>query len=183
MSDEELEVPDDALHEIAELAPKLSAKERLYVYWRSMAQPPAEAAKRAGVSNWRATESRPIVRQALQDLQEALSPSYRITRERVLGLIMEGIDVARRKDQAKIIIEGAVALANIAGVAAPIKQQIHQYTQVEQIQSSEQPRLAHLPKEELERMVGIQRRLTIMEGEFEEVTQQPEDKQVQHDDK
>jgi hypothetical protein len=182
-TDEEFEVPDDALQEIAELAPNLTRGERLYVYWRTMAQPPVEAAKRAKLSGgWRKTETRPAVRKALQDLQEVLSPSYRVTRERVQGLIMEGIEIARRKDQAKIIIEGAVALANIAGVAAPQKMQIQSHTRHEEVTPNARPRLEHLPRDELERMIGVNRRLTTLplEGEFQEVKPIEEEPDVPH---
>lgn len=164
-------IPDDALEEIACIAPKLNIKERAYIYWRSLATPPIESMKRAGYKgkNWRMLETRPVIRTAMQDLQEQLAPEYRITRERVVGLIMEGIDIARRKDQSKNIIDGAVALANISGVGAAQKLQVQQHTTTVTQQEQTPKALRHTPKEGLEKLVGVERVIpgkVPIEGEF-----------------
>lgn len=152
-------VPDDCIAEIAEIGPELTAQERKYVYWRSIGSSPADAHRRAGYAgaNPRAVETRPKVRRALQDLNERLEPEYRVTQQKVVGLIMEGIDIARRKDQAKTIIEGAVALAGVAGVAAATKIQVDSRTTG--FVQHEHRALQHLPRTGLEQMVGIQRAL------------------------
>ena len=177
MSEPDLDIPDDALQEIADVAPDVDLRERMYLYWRSLAVPPSESYRRAGYSGsgWRAIETRPRIRKALADLQEALEPVYKITRERVQAVILEGIEMARRKDQAKVMIEGAVALANIAGVSAPTKMQIQQETHMVQEIRHEQPAqlaLSRLPREELERLLQVQRTLpapSVLEGDFTEV--------------
>lgn len=152
-------IPDDCLVEIAELGPDLTAQERKYVYWRSIGSSPGDAYKRAGYtgSNPRSIETRPKVRRTLQDLNERLEPEYRVTQQKVIGLIMEGIDIARRKDQAKTIIEGAVALAGVAGVAAATKIQVDSRTTG--LIQHEHRALQHLPRTGLEQIVGIQRAL------------------------
>lgn len=170
--------PDDCIQEIAEIAPELTAQERIYVYWRSIALPPGAAFKKAGYvgSNWRIVETRPKVRNALQDINEKQTPDYRITQAKVIGIIMEGIDIARRKDQAKTIIEGAVALAGIAGVGAATKIQVdgkHQHLHA--LGHQEPKALQNLPRTSLEAIVGANRALPnpqVLEAEFEEVKQQ-----------
>lgn len=167
--------PDDAIAEIADVAPDLTEQERKYVYWRSIAVPPAAAHAKAGYSgtNWRAVETRPRIRTALQDLNERVSPQYRVTQQTVIGLLMEGIEIARMKDQAKTMIEGAVALANITGVAAATKYQVDQRTLLEVNRPNEGPKaLRHLPRNNLEALVGVQRTLPshVIEAEFEVVS-------------
>jgi hypothetical protein len=175
----DLAVPDDALQEIADLAADLNERERLYVYWRSLAVPPLEAYKRAGYAgnSWRQLETRPIIRTAMEELQEHIEPEYRITRKRVQGIILEGIEVARRKDQAKTMIEGAVALAGIAGLNAPQRVQIDQRIQSIHSSAVEQPtqlRLVRQTRTDLERMVGLTRTLPtpkVVDAEYSEVEQ------------
>lgn len=167
-------IPDDAIQEIAEIAPTLTVQERKYVYWRSIALPPTAAFAKAGYSgtNWRTVETRPKIREALQDLNERTSSEYRVTQQTVIGLIMDGIEIARRKDQAKTIIEGAVALANITGVAAATKYQISQRTELNVNKTIEHKALQHLPRNSLEHLAGVQRALpstVVVEGEFEVV--------------
>ena len=165
---EDVTIPDDCLAEIVELAPDLTAQERKYVYWRSIGSSPGEAFDNAGYkgNNARAIETRPKVRRALQDLNERLEPEYRVTQQKVIGLIMEGIDIARRNDQAKTIIEGAVALAGVAGVDAATKIQVDSKTTG--IIQHEHRALQHLPRTGLEQMVGIQRALQApIEGEYQ----------------
>lgn len=170
-------IPDDAILEIAELAPTLTVQERKYVYWRSIALPPTAAYAKAGYSgtNWRTVETRPKIREALQDLNERTSSEYRVTQQTVIGLIMEGIEIAKRKDQAKTIIEGAVALANITGVAAATKYQISQRTEVNMTKTVEHKALQSLPRNSLEQLAGVQRALpsNVVEGEYEVVEPAP----------
>ena len=170
--------PDDAIAEIAETAPELTKQERLYVYWRTLALPPGAAYKKAGYTgtNWRSVETRPKVRNALQDMNEKLEPEYRITQKKVIGILMEGIEIARRESKAKIMIEGAVALANVAGVMSATKIAIQSENRhahrIEQ--QSETKALQHLPRTSLEGMVGINRVLPapvpVEEAEFEVVS-------------
>jgi hypothetical protein len=174
------EPPDDAIAEIAKVAPGLTSQERLYVYWRSIALPPGAAFQKAGYAGtgWRAVETRPKIRAALQDLNELLEPDYRITQKRVVGILMEAVDIARRRDQAKNLIEAAVALANVAGVMSATKLQVngtHNHL------LSVRPELAALqllPRVGLEELVGIRRTLPALmppveEGVFEEVAAAP----------
>lgn len=156
------EVPDDALAEIKDIAPTLSAQELLYVYWRSLAVPPAESHRRAGFDGkqWRTLERRPVIRKAMEDLQEQIEPEYKVTRKRVQAIILEGIEVARRRDNAKTMIEGAVALANIGGLMAPTRMQIQQQQHIMHEKEGEQPPqllLSRLSKSELELKLGRQR--------------------------
>lgn len=163
MSDEteDFTIPRDALAEIFTIEPQLSDKEAAFVYWRAMAVPPLEAYKRAGYSGggWRTVETRPIIREVLITLQEQLEPKFRITREKVIGLLMEGIELARRKEQPKAMIEGALALAGVAGVGAAQKIQVDQRTQVIPGVSQRPPpkALPQLGKGGLEELVGVRR--------------------------
>lgn len=155
----DLDVPDDALQEIKDLAPDLSGQELIYVYWRSLAVPPGESYKRAGYEGrgYRVMDRRPAIRQAMVDLQEQLEPDYKVTRKRVQGVILEAIEMARRKDQPKVMIEGAVALAEIGGVKAPTKLQIQQHTVQENVLPGAQPRqlqLTQMSRHELEAELG-----------------------------
>jgi hypothetical protein len=164
---EELDLPDDSLAEIKEIAPQLKTIEQRYLYWRSMALPPREAYLRAGYkgNNWRTVETRPAIRKAIADLAERLLPEYRVTRESVIGIIMEGVDIARRKDQAKNMIEGALALADITGLKSPQQVQLDYRVQIEREQTRA---LRHMPRTGLEQMVGVQRTLPtpVIEGEY-----------------
>lgn len=173
--EEELYIPDDALTEIAEIAPSLSEQERQYVYWRSIAYPPAKAFALANYkgSAWRTVETRPKIRTALADLNERLEPEYRVTRQTVVGILMEAVEIARRKDQPKILVEAAKELAEVTGVKAAAKLQIDQRLLTGQIVQEETKALRHLPIKTLEEFVGIERILPtteIVEGEFEEVS-------------
>jgi hypothetical protein len=119
------------------------------------------------------------------DLQEQLEPEYKVTRKRVQALIIEAIEMARRKDQPKVMIEGAVALAEIGGVKAPIKMQIQQHTLQETVAPG-QPRqlaLTQMTREQLELELGrvrvlpaaerIERRATsddVVDAQWEEIT-------------
>jgi hypothetical protein len=187
MIDEELEpplVPDDALGEIKEVAPGLTGQELIYVYWRSLAVPPKEAYRRAGYEdkNWLVLDRRPAIRKAMENIQELLEPEYRVSLKRVQAIILEGIEMARRKDQPKVMIEGAVALAGVAGIAAPQKLQIQQHTVTENRGTQAQPaplQLAQLPREQLEALLGRQRVLPppvkvaveVVEAEWSEVSE------------
>jgi hypothetical protein len=171
--------PDDALVEIRELIPGIAGQDMIYVYWRSLAIPPREACKRAGMDpdKWRSVETRPTIRQAIEELNEAMEPDYKVTRKRVQAIILEGIEIARRKDQAKTMIEGAVALAGIAGLNAPQRLQIEQRTQHvhsgdSRVQTGRS--LAHLPRSELEAILKKQRTLPppkVIEAEYVEITE------------
>lgn len=178
MNDLETLPPDDALFEIRQAAPDLTQQELIYAYWRSLAIPPAESFRRAGYEsgNYRALESRPKIRQALVALQEAMEPEYKVTRARVQAIILEAIEVARRKDQAKTMIEGATALASIAGLNAPQKLRIeHSGTQAV-VASVAQPaqQLRHLTRAELEAKINRPRLLPspsdVVDAEFETIS-------------
>lgn len=167
------EIPDDALTEIAEIAPDLTEQERKFVYWRSMALAPIEAFRRSGYSggSWRPVAARPRVREALIALNERLEPQYRVTQQTVIGILMEAVDMARMKGQAKVLVEAATALGNVSGVTAAQKIQIDQRTMLADARV-ERKALAQLPRVRLEEMVGTQRVLPapeVVEGEFEEL--------------
>lgn len=180
---DELAVPDDALVEIRDLAPDLSSQELLYVYWRSLAIPPAESYRRAGLEgkNWRTLERRPAIRKAMEDLQEQIEPDYKVTRKRVQAIILEGIEIARRRDQPKVMIEGALALADIGGLKAPQRLQIQQQQHITH-ESGSRPQpaqlaLAQLSRSDLEMRLGKIRTLPVtrvvkedvVEAEFTEI--------------
>lgn len=173
ISPDDLDIPDDALAEIAGIAPSLSQQERKYVYWRSVANPPMMAFIKSGYAGtgWRLVETRPRVREALMDLNELLEPQYRVTQRTVVGILMEAVDMARMKEQPKVLVEAAKELAAVTGVGAATKIQIDQHTQFSLAQKEETKALRHMPRSGLEELVGIQRALpsNIMEGEFEEV--------------
>lgn len=167
------DAPDDALEEIAHLAPDLTPQERKYVYWRSVALPPARAFQKAGYvgSVWRTVETRPRIRRALEDLNEQLEPQYRVTQQKVIGILMEAVELAKLKEQPKALIEAAVALANVSGVMAATKIQIDQRT----LHLEERPQvkaLEHMPRRGLERLVGVERLLPlqVVDADFEEVS-------------
>jgi hypothetical protein len=171
-----LDIPDDALTEIAEVAPSLTEQERTYVYWRTMAIPPVEAFKRAQYkgSSWRVVETRPKVRTAMADLYERLEPEHRITQKKVVGYLVDALEMARGKEQAKTMVEAAVALANVTGVGAATKVQIDQRTQFSIEHREETRALNRLPRTQLESMIGVTRVLPnpdVLDAEYEEVVQ------------
>lgn|SRR5574343_366295 len=174
---DEEEIPDDALAEIARLSPSLSAQERKYIYWRSVANPPALAFSKAGYagSNWRIVETRPKIREALIALNEELEPAYRVTQKTVVGILMEAVDMARMKEQPKVMVEAAKELAAVTGVGEAAKIQIDQRTEIQLSAREEARALRHMPRWGLEDMVGVQRALppSFVEAEFEEVKQLP----------
>ena len=165
-----LEIPDDALEEILEINNTLSEQESRYIYWRSVAYPPLEAFKKAGYSgsNWRAVETRPKIREALADLHEKIEPEYRITQKKVIGLLMEAVEIARIKEQPKTMVEAAKELAAITGVGAATKIQIDQRTQIGVINEGTRM-IQQLPPETLEKFLGITRTLPseVIEGDYE----------------
>ena len=180
MSDEknlDLDIPDDALTEIQELAPHLTDKEVRYVYWRSMANPPLQAFRKAGYegSVWRAVETRPKIRTALQDLNDRLEPSYRIDRQKIIGILMEAVELARIKEQPKVLVEAARELADITGERAAARFEIDSkfkaQISVNKTEVVQQKALQHLPYDQLEALVGVHRTLPaqIIEAEFEEI--------------
>lgn len=174
-SDELLtDIPDDALTEIAEVAPTLSEEERRYVYWRMVGSPPADAHRRAGFSSggWRMVDTRPRVRDALANMHERVEPEWRVTQKTVVGILFEAVEIARRKDQAGNLIEAASALANITGVAAASKMQIQQNTNISIEHKTEAQALKHMPRAQLEQMVGVNRMLPnpkVIDAEYEEI--------------
>lgn len=165
--------PDDAIQEIAEVAPSLTSQERIYVYWRAIGVPPGAAFKKAGYvgTNWRAVETRPKIRTALQDVNEKQTPEYRITQQKVIGMLLQAADIAIRKDQSKNLTDAAVALAEITGVKAAAKIQIqssNHHTHSLQ-QQSDTKALQHIPRTSLEDFLQIRRTLPapqILEAEF-----------------
>jgi hypothetical protein len=173
MSEEQLlDIPDDALSEIAETAPSLSEQERRYVYWRMVGSPPLDAFKKASYTgtNWRVVDTRPRVRNAIADMHERIEPDWRVTQKTVVGILFEAVDIARRKDQAGNLIEAATALANITGVAAASKMQIQQDTRISIEHRQEVQALKHMPRTQLEQLVGVNRMLPqTIDAEYEEV--------------
>lgn len=168
---EDTTVPDDSMQEIADLNPNLNDKERRYIYWRSMANPPIVAYRKAGFSGsaWRQVETRPKIRETLADLHEKLEPEYRVSLQKVVGMIVSGYNMAEIKGQPKVMVEAAVALANITGLAAAQKVQIDQRTTGVVQHQHEVRALQHLPRESLELLVGVNRQLPYIEAEFAEV--------------
>lgn len=164
--------PDDALQEIAEVAPTLTSQERLYVYWRAIGVPPGAAFSKAGYvgTNWRLVETRPKIRTALQDVNEKQTPEYRITQQKVIGMLMQAAEIAIRKDQSKNLTDAAVALAEITGVKAAAKIQIQSDNRhTHSIQQSETKALQHVPRTSLEDFLQIRRTLPaprVIEAEF-----------------
>ena len=170
--EEDTIVPDECMAEIAEINPKLNQQERKYVYWRSIANPPLVAYRKAGYtsSNWRSIESRPKIRETLAELNEKLEPEYRVSQQKVVGMLMEGYELARIRSNPKVMIEAAVALANITGVGAAAKIQIDQKTQVSLQMQQDVKALQHLPRNNLEDMVGVSRSLPYIDAVYEELS-------------
>lgn len=170
-------IPDEALTEIQEHCPKLDDKQRRYVYWRIIGVPPTVAFARAGYagSSWKFVESGEKVREAIKTMLEATEIEHNVTQKTVVGILMEAIDVARQKNQAGNMIEGAKALSDILGITAAQKIQINQQSTVSH--THEVKTVQQLDKTQLERLLEIDRMLTqipqlpiatIIEGEFEE---------------
>lgn len=153
------EIPDDALSEIADIAPNLTEQERRYVYWRIVGSTPLDAYKKAGYTGttWKTVDTRPKIRDAIASMHEQIAPEWRVTQKTVVGILFEAIDIARRKDQAGNLIEAATALANITGVGAASKLQIQQDTQISI--SNDLQSIRHLPRDELENLLDIKRAL------------------------
>lgn len=156
---EDLDIPDDALAEIATLAPELTEQERRFVYWRSVGDPPGMAFQKAGYAGtgWRMVESRPRVREALLELNEKLEPEYRVTQKTVVGILMEAVSMARIKDQPKTMVEAARELAAVTGVGAATRVEVKQDISHRVAAREELQALRHLPRGMLEEVVGIQR--------------------------
>lgn len=171
----DLSPPDDSLAEVARLAPDLTAQERIYVYYRSIALPPGAAFKKAGYAgtNHRALETRPKIRKALQVINEELEPDYHITQKKVIGLLMQSVEIAIRKDQSHNLTEAAIALANVSGMMSAVKIQVNGNHQHSLTVNPQIAALQHLPRGGLEELVGLRRTLpalqTVEEGEFEVV--------------
>lgn len=175
---DDVEIPDECLVEIAEIAPDLTNQERKYVYWRSVANPPIVAHRKAGYAgtSWRQVETRPKIREALHALNERLEPEYRVTLQKVIGMVMEGFDMAKLKGQPKVMVEAATALANMTGLAAAQKVQIDQRTHVEIENRSQQMKaLQQIPRVSLEEMAGVHRELPYIEADFVEVRRDAEE--------
>ena len=177
---DELDIPDDALAEIATLAPELTEQERRFIYWRSIGEPPGMAFQKAGYAGvgWRMVESRPRVREALLELNERLEPEYRVTQKTVVGLLFEAVEIARRRDNCKVLVEAAKELAAVTGVGAATRVEVKQDISHRVAAREELQALKHLPRGMLEAVVGIERilppiaieRLTnIEEGDFEQI--------------
>lgn len=177
---EDLDIPDDALAEIATLAPELTEQERRFIYWRSIGDPPGMAFQKAGYAGtgWRMVESRPRVREALLELNEKLEPEYRVTQKSIIGILMEAVEIARRRDNAKVMVEAAHELGAITGVGAATKIEVRQDISHRIAAREELQALKHLPRGMLEEVVGIQRilppvaieRLTnIEDAEYEQI--------------
>ena len=156
---EDLDIPDDALAEIATLAPELTEQERRFIYWRSIGEPPGMAFQKAGYAGtgWRMVESRPRVREALLELNEKLEPEYRVTQKTVVGILMEAVSMARIKDQPKTMVEAARELAAVTGVGAATRVEVKQDISHRVAAREELQALRHLPRGMLEEVVGIQR--------------------------
>lgn len=168
----DMDIPDDSMQEIKDLNPKLSDQERRYIYWRSMANPPIVAYRKAGYSgsSWRAVETRPRIRETLALLHEKLEPEYRVSLQKIIGMVMSGYDMASLKGQPKVMVEAALALANITGIMAAQKVQVDQRTLVAiEHRTNEVKALQHLPRTSLEEMVGVRRELPYLEAEYVEV--------------
>jgi len=177
---EDLDIPDDALAEIATLAPELTEQERRFIYWRSIGDPPGMAFQKAGYAgtNWRLVETRKRVRDALMDLNEKLEPEYRVTQKSIIGILMEAVEIARRRDNAKVMVEAAHELGAITGVGAATKIEVRQDISHRIAAREELQALRHLPRGMLEEVVGIQRILppvmieklaNVEEGDFEQI--------------
>jgi len=174
------DIPDDCIQEIAEINPSLTDQERKYVYWRSMANPPIVAYRKAGYSgsSWKPVEHRPKIREALAALHEKLEPEYRVSLQKIIGMVMDGYSMAELKGQPKVMVEAALALANITGIMAAQKVQIDQRTQlaIQQTQQRDDVKaLQHLPRASLEEMIGVNRQLPYVDAEFAEVKKDEED--------
>lgn len=168
------DVPDESLTEIAEHCPELDDKQRRYVYWRITGVAPTIAFKNAGYmgSSWRAIETRPKIREAIAKMIEITEPEHRITQKSIVGILMEAIDVARQKGQAGNMIEGAKVLSDTLGITAAQKINIQQNSQIQVEHKHEMKVIQQLEKEQLERLLEINRVLAIpsvIEGEYEEV--------------
>jgi hypothetical protein len=175
----ETDIPDDCIQEIVDINPSLTEQERKYVYWRSMANPPIVAYRKAGYSggSWKPVEHRPKIRETLAALHEKLEPEYRVSLQKIIGMVMDGYSMAELKGQPKVMVEAALALANITGIMAAQKVQIDQRTQlaVQQAPQESVKALQHLPRASLEELAGVNRQLPYVDAEFAEVKKDEED--------
>lgn len=168
------DIPDDALAEIAHHCPELDDRQRRYVYWRIIGTNPTIAFRNAGYtgSSWRMIETRPKLREAIAKMIEISEPEHRVTQKSIVGILMEAIDVARQKGQAGNMIEGAKVLSDTLGITAAQKINIQQNSQVKVEHKHEVRLIQQLEKEQLERLLDINRVLSaplLLEGEYTEV--------------
>jgi hypothetical protein len=175
--EQDLEIPDDALTEILETCPTLSEQQSRYIYWRITGHNAVTAFRRAGYSgsNWRQVETRPAMREALGKMLEKVETEHRVTKNTIVGVILEGIEVARRKDQAHNLILGGRTLAEIYGVMAEQKINITQQSQIDVNHTHEVKLMASLDRSQLERLLDLERvlpttkQLEYIDAEYQEV--------------
>lgn len=152
--------PDDALAMIYALSPMLSLPERKYVFWRSMALPHPVCAERAGLDPKKSLRYRKDISYALRDFRDEMNADYDVTMKTILGILMEGVEIARNKQQAKTLIEAAKTIADITGLTAPVKIQQQQHVTRAPVQAPAGPTplsLRHVPRTELEEQIGKDR--------------------------
>lgn len=172
--------PDDAMQEISEACPQLTSQEQIYTYWRIIGEPAVNAFKKAGYagSSWKVVETRPKIREAIATMLEKTRPEHRVTRNTVVDILLEAVEISRKKDQAHNLIAAATALADVTGVAAAAKIEVQQNVNVqgriEHTATAERRMLEQLPKTDLERLLELSRTLPsqeVIDAEYEEVKQ------------
>lgn len=170
--------PDDAMQEIKDTCPTLTIQECIYVYWRIVGEASVNAFKKAGYagSSWKAVETRPKIREAIAVMLEKIVPEHRVTRNTVVDILLEAVSIAREKSQAHNLVNAAVALADVTGVAAAAKIEVQQNVSVqgkiEHTASAERKMLQQLPRSELETLLQLSRTLPsqeVIDAEYEEI--------------
>ena len=150
----------------------LTPQQGRFAYWRSFGMTPTQAAKRAGYTRpseaLRTLESIPKVRELIKRLANEARVRYDVDRDRVVEGLMEALNVAREQSDARTMIQAWSELARITGVQAP------EVKRVELVGEVTQHHLMTVSDKELLAMVGKDRELDALEGEYEDVKEDSE---------
>jgi phage terminase small subunit len=169
-----LDIPDESLQEITEHCPQLTEQEKRYVYFRITGSNAVQSFSKAGYkgSTWKTVELRPKIREAIATMVEVTSPDHRVSQKTVVGILMEAVEVARRKDQAHNLITAARNLSDILGHTASQKIEMNQRID-SKVEHEHTLSLKHFDKTMLERFLELDRllpsKVDVIEGEYSEV--------------
>jgi hypothetical protein len=141
---------------------ELTTKQRIYVDSQLSGMTKVASAAAAGSKRYEPFEKSETVRQALVDMMQRGAEEVGFSRKDAHDMYMQAYQNA---DTAMEQIAAVNAMVKLHGLEKPQKLEIkHEHTHSGQIE--------HLPTEELMKLAGMQKTLTL-EGEFSEVEEKP----------